>query len=94
MILREKHSMPTIEETLQEISGAKVFSKLDFNMEFQSAKLVLSPWSTLQTRCLKRASRCPVTKLKLSCELQDQKINRNYRVSLAWHSIAQGSSQV
>lgn len=28
-ILREKHPVPTIEETLQEMLGAKVFSKLD-----------------------------------------------------------------
>ena len=33
-ILREKHPVPTIEETFQEMSGAKVFSKLDLNMAF------------------------------------------------------------
>ena len=33
-ILREKHPVPTVEETLQEISEAKVFSKLDLNMAF------------------------------------------------------------
>ena len=31
-IVREKHSVPTVEETLQEVSYAKVFSKLDLNM--------------------------------------------------------------
>ena len=34
MILREKHLVPTIEQTLQEKSGAKVFSKLDLNLSF------------------------------------------------------------
>ena len=38
-ILREKHPVPTIEETLQEISGAKVFSKLDLNMAFHQIEL-------------------------------------------------------
>lgn len=38
-ILREKHPVPTIEETLQEISGAKVFSKLDLNMAFHQVEL-------------------------------------------------------
>ena len=33
-ILREKHPVPTVEETLQKISEAKVFSKLDLNMAF------------------------------------------------------------
>ena len=40
-ILREKHSVPTIEETLQEMSGAKVFSKLDLNMVFHQIELSL-----------------------------------------------------
>ena len=38
-ILREKHSVPTMEETLQEISEAKVFSKLDLNMAFHQIQL-------------------------------------------------------
>ena len=38
-ILREKHPVPTIEETLQEISDAKVFSKLDLNMAFHQIEL-------------------------------------------------------
>ena len=38
-ILREKHPVPTIEETLQEMSGAKVFSKLDLNMAFRQIEL-------------------------------------------------------
>ena len=33
VILREKHPVPTVEETLQEISEAKVFSKFDLNIE-------------------------------------------------------------
>ena len=33
-IVREKHPAPTVEETLQEVSYAKVFSKLDLNMAF------------------------------------------------------------
>ena len=37
--LREKHPVPTIEETVQEISGAKVFSKLDLNMTFPQVEL-------------------------------------------------------
>ena len=32
-ILREKHPVPTVEETLQEISNAKLFSKLDHQIE-------------------------------------------------------------
>ena len=32
--LREKHPVPTVEETLQEISKAKAFIKLDLNMAF------------------------------------------------------------
>ena len=38
-ILREKHPVPTVEETLQEISEAKVFSKLDLNMAFHQIEL-------------------------------------------------------
>ena len=38
-ILREKHPIPTVEETLQEISEAKVFSKLDLNMAFHQIDL-------------------------------------------------------
>ena len=38
-ILREKHPVPTVKETLQEISEAKVFSKLDLNMAFHQIEL-------------------------------------------------------
>ena len=38
-ILREKHPVPTVEETLQEMSGGKVFSKLDFNMAYYQVEL-------------------------------------------------------
>ena len=33
------HGDPTIEETLQEISSAKVFTKLDLNMAFSQIEL-------------------------------------------------------
>ena len=36
---REKHPVPTNEETLQEISGANVFSKVDLNMAFHQIEL-------------------------------------------------------
>ena len=38
-IQREKHPVPTVEETLQEISSAKVFTKLDLNMAFHQIEL-------------------------------------------------------
>ena len=38
-ILREKHPGPTVEETLQEVSRAKVFTKLDLNMAFHQIEL-------------------------------------------------------
>ena len=38
-IVREKHPAPTVEETLQEVSNAKVFSKLDLNMAFHQIEL-------------------------------------------------------
>ena len=38
-IVREKHPLPTVEETLQEVSNAKVFSKLDLNMAFHQIEL-------------------------------------------------------
>ena len=38
-IIREKHPIPTVEETLQEISHAKVFSRLDLNMAFHQIEL-------------------------------------------------------
>ena len=38
-ILRERHPVPTIKETLQEISNAKVFSKLDLNLAFHQIEL-------------------------------------------------------
>ena len=38
-ILREKHPVPTVEETFQEISEAKVFSKLDLDMAFHQIEL-------------------------------------------------------
>ena len=38
-IFREKHPVPTLEETLQEISEEKVFGKLDLNMAFYQIEL-------------------------------------------------------
>ena len=38
-IVREKPPVPTVEETLQEVSYAKVFAKLDLNMAFHQIKL-------------------------------------------------------
>ena len=38
-IVREKHPVPTVEETLQEVSYAKVFFKLDLNMAFHQIEL-------------------------------------------------------
>lgn len=38
-IVREKHPVPTVEETLHEVSYAKVFSKLDLNMAFHQIEL-------------------------------------------------------
>ena len=38
-IIGEKHSIPTVEEALQEISHAKVFSRLDLNMAFHQIEL-------------------------------------------------------
>ena len=39
VIVREKYPVPTVEETLQEVSYAKVFSKLDLNMAFHQIEL-------------------------------------------------------
>ena len=38
-IVREKHPVPTVKETVQEVSNAKVFSKLDLNMAFHQIEL-------------------------------------------------------
>ncbi|XP_048590584.1 uncharacterized protein LOC116613084 isoform X1 [Nematostella vectensis] len=38
-ILRERHPVPTMQETLQEISDAKIFTKLDLNMAFHQIEL-------------------------------------------------------
>ena len=38
-IQREKHPVPTVEETLQEISSAKLFTKIDLNMAFHQIEL-------------------------------------------------------
>jgi hypothetical protein len=38
-IIREKHPVPTVEETLQELSGAKYFAKLDMNLAFHQVEL-------------------------------------------------------
>ena len=38
-IVREKHPVPIVEETLQEVSYAKVFSKLDLNVAFHQIEL-------------------------------------------------------
>ena len=38
-IVREKYPVPTVKETLQEVSYAKVFSKLDLNMAFHQVEL-------------------------------------------------------
>ena len=38
-IVREKHPVPTVEETLQQLSGAKYFAKLDMNMAFHQIEL-------------------------------------------------------
>ena len=39
VIVREKQPVPTVEETLQKVSYAKVFSKLDLNMAFHQIEL-------------------------------------------------------
>ena len=33
------HPVPTVEETIQEMSGGKVFSKLDLNMAYHQVEL-------------------------------------------------------
>ena len=38
-ILRERHPVPTLEETLQELNGATVFSKLELKWGFHQIKL-------------------------------------------------------
>ena len=38
-VLREKHPLPSVEETLHEISEVNVFSKLDLIMEFHKIEL-------------------------------------------------------
>ena len=38
-IVREKHPVPTVEETLQGFSYANIFSKLDLNMAFYQIEL-------------------------------------------------------
>ena len=38
-VIRERHPIPTVQETLQEISGAKLFACLDLNMAFQQIEL-------------------------------------------------------
>ena len=38
-IVREQHPVPTVEETLQEMSHAKVLSRLDLNMAFHQIEL-------------------------------------------------------
>ena len=38
-IIRERHPVPTVEETIQEMSGGKVFSKLDLNMAYHQVEL-------------------------------------------------------
>ena len=38
-IVREKQPVPTVEETLQEVSNPKVFSKLDLNVAFYQIEL-------------------------------------------------------
>ena len=38
-IIREHHPVPTVEETIQEMSGGKLFSKLDQNMAYHQVEL-------------------------------------------------------
>ena len=38
-IIRERHPVPTVEETIQEMSGGKLFSKLDLNMAYHQVEL-------------------------------------------------------
>ena len=38
-IIRERDPVPTVEETIQEMSGGKVFSKLDLNMAHYQVEL-------------------------------------------------------
>lgn len=42
-ILREKHPIPTVEETLQDISEANVFSKLDLYLNIAFHQIELHP---------------------------------------------------
>lgn len=39
-IVREKHPVPTVEETLQEVSDAKVFSEIDLHMAFHQLSCI------------------------------------------------------
>ena len=54
-ILREKHSVPTLEETLQEISEEKVFGKLDLNMAIGDSQLKPPARSSRQLLTLARS---------------------------------------
>ena len=38
-IIRERHPVPTIEETLQEMAGGNFFSKIDLNMAYHQVEL-------------------------------------------------------
>ena len=38
-VIRERHPIATVQETLQEISGAKLFARLDLNMAFHQREL-------------------------------------------------------
>ena len=49
-IQRERFPIPTVEETLIEMNGSKVFSKLDLNMGFRQIELEASrPITTFTT---------------------------------------------
>ena len=46
-VLRERHPPPAVEQVLAQLSGAKVFTKLDANLGF--FKIPLAPESSLLT---------------------------------------------
>ena len=74
-IVQEKHPVPTVEETLQEASYVKVFSKLDLNMAFH--QIELHPDSRNITTFAAPDGLCRYKDLLLSCEHGHRKIPAN-----------------
>ena len=83
-VCRERHILPSVEQTLAQLKGAQIFSKLDANSGFWQIKL--SPQSALLTTFITPIGRFCFNRLPFGItsapEFYQKKMSRPYRSRL------------